>query len=383
MPARIALSLFFLASTALGHDWERVGPGVDYARFSPNPPFVYHVTRVDMTEEKIQVFVTPESQRGAKVSEVADRFDALAAVNGDYFDENLRPIGFTAGACGTWKSRGAPTQRREVALAVGEGRVAVLPPSADDPELPAWTRHAISGWPTLVRDCEALSAKELPGSDGFTRSPHYRTAAGTSKDGKTLYLVVAAGKQGEAAGVTLAELGHFMRESLGVCSAVNLDGGGSSVMAVNEKLVEAPKNGEERKVGNHLVVALDEDYPKCESGDSSPVASEIPARQVWEEISEAMGRDGVLKGGKYRMTGEPVVAGRASWFTFSRVKGLVNVEGLVAVAPPDAERVAAALKEHGFTIRSRRERSARLAELRFHGRKPLYEMTTALRAVLK
>ena len=64
------------------------------------------------------------------------------------------------------------------------------------------------GWPMIVRDCHALTSAELPGSDGFTRSPHARTAVGESKDGTTVYFVVV-----NAPGVTLGQLAAWMSET--------------------------------------------------------------------------------------------------------------------------------------------------------------------------
>lgn len=55
-----------------------------------------------------------------------------------------------------------------------------------------------------------------------------RTAMGASQDGKTLYLVVVEGGNGNR-GMTQEELADFM-VSLGIWQAVNLDGGGSTTM---------------------------------------------------------------------------------------------------------------------------------------------------------
>jgi uncharacterized protein YigE (DUF2233 family) len=373
----LAFALIFCSAPVLAQNWEPVGPGVDYARITPRPPIVYHVTRVDLREEKIRVLVTPESDRATRVSEFADRHDALVAVNGDYFDEQLRPIGLTVGACGRWKSRGAATARKEIVLAIGRNRATLV---AEGTELPSWADHALSGWPALVRDCSALSAKQLPGSDRFTRAPHYRTAAGVTKDGRTLFLVLAAGKKDGSAGVTLAELGAFMKETLDVCSAVNLDGGGSAVMAVNEKLVEAPSYGEERRVGNHLAVVRAEDYPACESAPETKRASLTDA-EVWGEIEETVGRKGLPKEGSSYWLDLGQKSG--SWVMLRRGDdGRIRLTGSLRVPVGAEERISQAIVRHGLTVKARR-RVDNEVELQLRAPRPLtvHDAAVALRGL--
>lgn len=73
-----------------------------------------------------------------------------------------------------------------------------------------------------------------------------RTAIGLKKDGTVLVLVVD-GRSNTSRGLTLQELAtYFLR--LGACDAVNLDGGGSSVMVVNGDVVNKPSDGRERLV---------------------------------------------------------------------------------------------------------------------------------------
>ena len=50
---------------------------------------------------------------------------------------------------------------------------------------------------------------------------------------------------------------------LGVCEAMNLDGGGSSAMWIGDAIVNRPSDGAERKVGNHLAVVAAADYSGC------------------------------------------------------------------------------------------------------------------------
>lgn len=67
---------------------------------------------------------------------------------------------------------------------------------------------------------------------------HPRTAAGYTKDGKYIFMVVD-GRQPDSRGVDLNELSILMYD-LDCEEAINLDGGGSSAIVVNEKLLNNP-----------------------------------------------------------------------------------------------------------------------------------------------
>jgi exopolysaccharide biosynthesis protein len=242
--------------------WTSIGPGVEYRRFQGNNIDV-HVTRIDLTNDQIRVVATRESERGLRVSDFARKTKAIAAINADYFDAQMNPIGLTIGPCGRWE--GTKDTTREGVIAVGEGR-ARIDQQRDVMETPEkWIDTAVSGWPLLVRDCTALKAEELPGSKAFTHSPHPRTAIGSSRDGKTLYFVVADGRRENAPGMTLGQLAEFMDTELDVCSAMNFDGGGSSAMWAGDKLVSRPSDGSERRVADHLAVVRRSDVAACDT----------------------------------------------------------------------------------------------------------------------
>ncbi len=95
--------------------------------------------------------------------------------------------------------------------------------------------------------------------------PQPRTAIGYSRNGRYLYLVVVDGRQAfYSEGMTLRELADWMI-SRGAQYAMNLDGGGSSTMVVQDRdgrprLLNSPIDnylpGRERPVANHLGIFL-------------------------------------------------------------------------------------------------------------------------------
>lgn len=78
---------------------------------------------------------------------------------------------------------------------------------------------------------------------------HPRTAMGFSADSTKVYFVVVDGRQTTSSGATLRDMADVFR-SLGAANAVNLDGGGSSIMMVNDEVYNHPSDGPVRAVGN-------------------------------------------------------------------------------------------------------------------------------------
>ena len=78
---------------------------------------------------------------------------------------------------------------------------------------------------------------------------HPRTAIGFNDDSTRLYFVVVDGRHLTSTGVTLLEMKGIF-DALGAVNAVNLDGGGSSCMVVNDEVINHPSDGSVRAVGN-------------------------------------------------------------------------------------------------------------------------------------
>lgn len=88
------------------------------------------------------------------------------------------------------------------------------------------------------------------GTSGFLgRAP--RTIAGVDADGRII-LVTIDGRSPTSVGATMTETAQVAK-SLGMVEAVNLDGGGSSVMSINGHASNKPSDGQERSVGDALV----------------------------------------------------------------------------------------------------------------------------------
>jgi hypothetical protein len=90
----------------------------------------------------------------------------------------------------------------------------------------------------------------------FAETRHPRTAVAKLKDGKFLMITVDGRQPGVSVGMTLQELAEYLL-SIGATDAMNLDGGGSTTMFVDGKVLNTPSDKEgERKVSDAIVVTL-------------------------------------------------------------------------------------------------------------------------------
>ncbi len=115
----------------------------------------------------------------------------------------------------------------------------------------------IGGHALLVDNGQMVSYTKDLSALGGVRA---RTAAGISKDGKTVYIVAVEGRTSSSKGITLGNLSLLMTK-LGAWKAVNLDGGGSTTLVSRPlgetertRIINPEKNGSERSVVEGLGV---------------------------------------------------------------------------------------------------------------------------------
>jgi exopolysaccharide biosynthesis protein len=266
-------------------------------RETQNGPVRAWLARVDLADPRVSFVVTgPMERREGDPPRAEARLlptDAWAekegvelAVNAGFFAR----VDGRAGGPGGWTD-GLPVD--VVGLSRSDGR-AVSPPrpgehgepsllideTADARSCPCRVRATLAGESDLegIEDAvaggssrEDVSPGTLLVASGENRGAtarleparrHPRTAAGVSRDGRTLLLLVVDGRQpGWSIGVTLPELAALMIES-GAWDAVNLDGGGSSAMWHREPgasaghVLNRPSDGRVRPAANHLGVRV-------------------------------------------------------------------------------------------------------------------------------
>lgn len=159
---------------------------------------------------------------------------AILAINGDYYGAQERGYVLRNGVLYR-----ASAQSGTDALVIGaDGNFRII----HEGETSADTLVREGAWqvltfgPALVKDGQVTVSSSDEVGRAMTSNP--RTAIGQISEGHYL-LVVSDGRTKESAGLSLWQLAELM-QSLGAQIAYNLDGGGSSTMVFQERVVNNP-----------------------------------------------------------------------------------------------------------------------------------------------
>ena len=169
----------------------------------------------------------------ATTSSIAQANNAILAINGDYYGVQEKGYVIRNGVVYRNTAKGA-----DVLCIYADGSMEVVSDrdySAE--ELVAkgvW--QAFSFGPALVESGSVTVGVNTEVGKAMASNP--RTAIGLI-DKNHFVFVVSDGRTSESAGLSVYELANFM-QSLGVQTAYNLDGGGSSTMVFNGQLVNKP-----------------------------------------------------------------------------------------------------------------------------------------------
>ncbi|MBR1813198.1 MAG: phosphodiester glycosidase family protein [Lachnospiraceae bacterium] len=188
----------------------------------------------------------------AKTSETAELFDAILAINGDYY--GAREKGYVIRNGVLYRSTAVKNQEDLVIYA--DGSFAIINESEVSAEqlLADGAMQVLSFGPALVIDgaISVTTEEEV----GRAKASNPRTAIGMIEDGHYVF-VVSDGRTDESEGLSLYQLAEFM-SSLGVTTAYNLDGGGSSTMYFNGTVINNPtttgNSVKERKVSDIVYI---------------------------------------------------------------------------------------------------------------------------------
>lgn len=187
-----------------------------------------------------------------KTSEIASYNNSILAINGDFYGTQEKGYVLRNGVL----YRETVSNGQEDLVIYKDGSFDIINEKSISAAemLDAGAQHILSFGPALVMDCQISVTEEEEVGKAKTSNP--RTAIGIIDELHYIF-VVSDGRTNESEGLTLYELAVFM-QSCGVKTAYNLDGGGSSTMVFNGKLINNPttngKSIKERSVSDIVYI---------------------------------------------------------------------------------------------------------------------------------
>ena len=187
-------------------------------------------------------------------SEMASSVNAILAINGDYY--GAQRSGYVIRNGVLYRSSGSGG---EDLVIYADGSFGIIDENEISAQelLDAGAWNVLSFGPALVENGAVSVSQNDEVGKAMASNP--RTAIGILDEGHYVFLV-ADGRTSESAGLSLYELATFL-QSLGVETAYNLDGGGSSSMVFLGNLINNPTSGgrksSERSVSDIVYIGYD------------------------------------------------------------------------------------------------------------------------------
>lgn len=168
-------------------------------------------------------------------SNMAEDHNAILAINGDYY--GFRSSGYVLGNGVLYRENG----NNEALAILNDGSFKIINESDDNNLTDIW--QILSFGPVLLNDSKVVVSETEEVSKAKLSNP--RTAIGIIDNNHYIF-IVSDGRSDESSGLSLYELASIM-QSLGCKIAYNLDGGGSSTMYFNGKVINNPTDGMSNK----------------------------------------------------------------------------------------------------------------------------------------
>lgn len=203
------------------------------------------------------IVFTPEFHRTSLTNpdgiEVVVQRNTVVAVKDLHGSNNIPSDGFVISAVGSardWVKR----HLRRGSRAKFSWRLTSSEPEQD----PHWRRaySIVGGGPQLIRagKIAITEVQEKMTAPGFATGRHPRTAIALLDSGRLLLVTVDGRQPGLSVGMSLQSLAELLLEFSAV-EAINLDGGGSTTMVVQNKIVNRPSDQTgERPVSDAILV---------------------------------------------------------------------------------------------------------------------------------
>ena len=213
---------------------------VSLKEYRENDSTIY-VADVQLTDSSYLKTALAQGSYGRNVtettSEIAESVNAILAVNGDYYGAQEK--GYVIRNDTLYRDTAIDNQ--EDLVIYEDGSFGIINESEVTAQelIEDGAVQTLSFGPALVQNGTITVSENEEVGQAMASNP--RTAIGIIDDNHYVF-VVSDGRTSESAGLSLYELAAFM-DSLGVKTAYNLDGGGSSTMYFNGSVVNNPTTG--------------------------------------------------------------------------------------------------------------------------------------------
>lgn len=215
-----------------------------------------HVVQIDLVAPGLRFKLSPPGGAREVVRQTTIGFlaqeHAQLAINAHYFlpfpsaDREAWVIGIAASEGRVYSAFESPEQDYALlADAPGvnidpENHASVVHRDRTQPD----GRHVaepVTLWTTFAGSAQIVTAGAASPPDlDWYRAVQARTAVGLSQDGRTLTLFTVD-KSGGSEGMQVGEVADVLRRDYGVWEALNLDGGGSTTMVLEDPVTHAPR----------------------------------------------------------------------------------------------------------------------------------------------
>ena len=169
-----------------------------------------------------------------KTSSIAERVNAILAINGDYYGVQEKGYVLRNGII----YRNSAVNNKEDLVIYKDGSFEIINEDNISLEelLEKGAYNVLSFGPALIKNNEISVTMNQEVGRAMASNP--RTAIGIISENHYVF-VVSDGRTNESEGLSLYELAQFMKE-IGCRTAYNLDGGGSSTMYFNGNIINNP-----------------------------------------------------------------------------------------------------------------------------------------------
>lgn len=186
----------------------------------------YHTVWIEIADAS-QFRTAVSGRNNAKVTTMAEKNNAVIAMNGDYYKDNESAKTFEY-RMGKKYNKGKGNKLRDTLIIDEKGDFHIFTAGSKPENFEGTIVNAFTFGPVLVNEGETVP---IPKDYKYSPNGHEARSA-IGQTGHLKYVFVVVERKAGSKGVTMAQLGEYMKE-LGCITAYNLDGGNTAQIVIN------------------------------------------------------------------------------------------------------------------------------------------------------